>query len=186
VEDIEVYVRKKCPAAFKNIIKADSGKSGFITNDRAAYENHYNKIRYDNDDDRQTALLIEDDDEEGTTVLTRYEEEEDEENTTLLCEPEVRYPVLEREKTNDRIEIRQNTFSIGKDAGNDFVISDNKAVSRRHALIERQSDDYYIVDKGSTNHTYLNGEMLEQDRKYVLSGDDRIRVADEELLFYFE
>ena len=41
------------------------------------------------------------------------------------------------------------------------------------------------MDKGSTNHTYLNGEMMDAERSYELSDQDRIRIADEEFTFYY-
>ena len=42
------------------------------------------------------------------------------------------------------------------------------------------------MDKGSTNHTYLNGEMLDAENSYVLSDHDSIQIADEEFTFYFD
>ena len=68
---------------------------------------------------------------------------------------------------------------------NDFTIINNKAVSRRHAVIERINGTYYLMDKGSTNHTYLNGEMMDAERSYELSDQDSIRIADEEFTFYY-
>ena len=58
--------------------------------------------------------------------------------------------------------------------------------SRRHAVIERINGTYYLMDKGSTNHTYLNGEMLDAENSYVLSDHDSIQIADEEFTFYFD
>lgn len=44
---------------------------------------------------------------------------------------------------------------------------------------------YYLMDKSSTNHTYLNGEMLDAENSYVLSDHDSIQIADEEFTFYY-
>lgn len=81
---------------------------------------------------------------------------------------------------------QKNIFNIGKEKENDFTIINNKAVSRRHAVIERINGTYYLMDKGSTNHTYLNGEMLDAENSYVLSDHDSIQIADEEFTFYFD
>ena len=75
--------------------------------------------------------------------------------------------------------------AFAKEKEIDFTIINNKAVSRRHAVIERINGTYYLMDKGSTNHTYLNGEMLDAENSYVLSDHDSIQIADEEFTFYF-
>lgn len=176
IEDIERYIRKKCPQVFQRIIKAETGKSGYITNDRSSYERHYH-----HEDEDGTTLLMEDD-EGGTTLLSQ--QEDDEAGTTLL-QPEERFPTLERISTEESMTIRKNIFTIGKESANDFTILNNKAVSRRHAVIEKINGTYYLMDKGSTNHTYLNGEMMDAERSYELSDQDSIRIADEEFTFYF-
>ena len=174
IDDIEKYVRSKCPQVFHKIITADAGKSGFITNDRASYERHY----HNDDGERGTTLLAEEDDE-GTTLLSQYDD-----GTTLL-QQEVRFPVLERNSTGESVTINKNIFTIGKESENDFTVVNNKAVSRRHAAIEKISGAYYLIDKGSTNHTYLNGEMLDAESPYALTDRDSIRMADEDFTFYF-
>ena len=67
-----------------------------------------------------------------------------------------------------------------------FLRKNKEAVSRRHAVIERINGTYYLMDKSSTNHTYLNGEMLDAENSYVLSDHDSIQIADEEFTFYFD
>ena len=122
-------------------------------------------------------------DESGTTLLTQ---QEDDEGDTTLLQQEERYPILERISTGESVTVRQNIFNIGKEKENDFTIINNKAVSRRHAVIERINGTYYLMDKSSTNHTYLNGEMLDAENSYVLSDHDSIQIADEEFTFYFD
>ena len=62
----------------RKIVKAETGKSGYITNDRSSYERHYHS---DSNDEGGTTLLMEED-ESGTTLLTQ--QEDDEGDTTLL------------------------------------------------------------------------------------------------------
>ena len=111
---------------------------------------------------------------------------QDDEGDTTLLQQEERYPILERISTGESVTVRKNIFNIGKEKENDFTIINNKAVSRRHAVIERINGTYYLMDKGSTNHTYLNGEMLDAENSYVLSDHDSIQIADEEFTFYFD
>ena len=50
--------------------------------------------------------------------------------------------------------------AIGRATSNDVMIDDGR-VSRRHALIHRQDDaEYYVIDLGSGNGTYLNGRRV--------------------------
>jgi len=63
-------------------------------------------------------------------------------------------------------------ISIGRDAGNDIVIRDDPLVSRKHALIEKEGETYYVMDKGSTNGTYVNNNPIGScERIRVQSGD---------------
>jgi len=49
--------------------------------------------------------------------------------------------------------------TIGREADNDICLKDPE-VSRHHAIIQRQGEVYHIVDKGSSNGTFLNGARL--------------------------
>ncbi|MFJ9852730.1 FHA domain-containing protein [Streptomyces sp. NPDC101150] len=60
------------------------------------------------------------------------------------------------------------TTRIGRAPGNDLVV-DDLAVSRRHAELRAGPDGYEIVDLGSHNGTYLNGQPV--DRAMVIPGD---------------
>ncbi|MFI9051045.1 FHA domain-containing protein [Streptomyces sp. NPDC053427] len=60
------------------------------------------------------------------------------------------------------------TTRIGRAPGNDLVV-DDLAVSRRHAELRAGPDGYEIVDLGSHNGTYLNGQPV--TRAMVVPGD---------------
>lgn len=169
-EAIEGHIKKVCPQVYQKIVTADMGNSGFITSDRLSYEQHYQKVP---DNEFGTILLAQD---EGTTLLT------EDAGTTLLASEE-KFPILTRLKTGEQIPVRQNCFLIGKDAGCDYSITDNRVISRRHAIIEKKNGVYFIVDENSTNHTYLNGQLLEGGKSYELADKMTIRMADEEFKF---
>jgi pSer/pThr/pTyr-binding forkhead associated (FHA) protein len=65
-------------------------------------------------------------------------------------------------------------MSIGRVAGNDIVIPDT-ALSRQHARLEVAENGILLVDLGSLNGTFLNGERIEGD--IPLTDGDVIRVG---------
>jgi len=52
-----------------------------------------------------------------------------------------------------------------------------QGVSRRHAVMRRGEDTLILVDLGSTNGTYLNGQRLIPNQPRVLRDGDEVRVA---------
>lgn len=57
-------------------------------------------------------------------------------------------------------------------------------VSRNHARITKEDDQYYIEDLNSRNGTYLNGELLAYKQKCPVNPGDHLRFAREEYIFY--
>lgn len=62
----------------------------------------------------------------------------------------------------------------------DGVITFNKAISRRHSMILKEMNDYYIVDVGSANGTYLNGVRINKNIKMKIKNGDIIKIANSE------
>lgn len=52
-----------------------------------------------------------------------------------------------------------------------------KGVSRRHATIARRETSLYLIDLGSPNGTYLNGQRLVAHQPRLLRDGDEIRLA---------
>ena len=89
-------------------------------------------------------------------------------------------PYIVRKRTKERIMINRNLFKLGKDASCvDYCIENNPAVSRNHADIVRKQDGFYIVDKGSLNHTFVNGKKLAEEEYRKLEDGCLIQLADE-------
>lgn len=89
-------------------------------------------------------------------------------------------PYLVRKRTGERIAINRTLFKLGKDASYvDYCIKDNPAVSRNHADILRKKDGYYLVDKGSLNHTFVNGKKLALDEYRKLEDGCLVQLANE-------
>ena len=71
--------------------------------------------------------------------------------------------------------------SIGRAPTNQLVLVDEKA-SRKHALIHRQGEnEYWLVDLGSSNGSYLDGRRVSQP--VALRDGSVIRIGSSTLLF---
>ena len=93
-------------------------------------------------------------------------------------------PHLIRIKNNERINLTKPVFRIGKERSYvDYFIGDNPAVSRSHVNIVNHDNEYFVVDTNSTNHTYLNGIMLQSNVENKLTHGAKIRLANEEFEF---
>ena len=93
-------------------------------------------------------------------------------------------PYLLRVKNNERIPINKPSFRIGKERSFvDYFIADNTAISRSHANILNRDGEYYIVDTNSTNHTYVNGVMIQSNVETKLTHGAKITLANESFEF---
>ncbi len=93
-------------------------------------------------------------------------------------------PYLIRVNTEERIMITKQNFKVGKASmGVDYTVKGNGAVSRVHAVITCKDDIYYIKDNKSTNHTVVNGKILEDGENEALTNDCKIILGDEEFVF---
>ncbi|AFY57692.1 FHA domain-containing protein [Rivularia sp. PCC 7116] len=69
----------------------------------------------------------------------------------------------------------QNTWTIGRDRNSGIHIA-NKYISRHHAAIRYIEQSFYLIDLGSTNGTYINGEQVYHPTK--LKEGDVIQVGN--------
>ena len=77
---------------------------------------------------------------------------------------------IELNFSKDRITIGRQSSDVRQP---DIVFSsDYKRVGRMHACIQRENDQYYVVDLGSANATVLNGEILVPNQPYLLKNND--------------
>jgi glycine betaine catabolism B len=75
----------------------------------------------------------------------------------------------------------QGDCLIGRNASCDLVL-ESFDVSRIHAKIQAEKNDYYFVDPGSANGSCINGQTVETNQTYPLKLDDLIRIGDFVLL----
>jgi uncharacterized OB-fold protein len=77
------------------------------------------------------------------------------------------------EKGKDHRVLKER-ISIGKQENSDIVIK-RDFISRSHALLLYENHQFILSDLHSTNHTYVNGEMIS---KKVLKDNDVIKFGD--------
>jgi type II secretory pathway predicted ATPase ExeA len=85
-----------------------------------------------------------------------------------------RFIVRMRGKRHGEHDLDNDCFSIGRDAQNDLCVP-SLLVSRHHALIVKGNEGVNVMDLGSTNGTYVNGEKVSS---HVLKYGDKIVIGD--------
>lgn len=94
-------------------------------------------------------------------------------------------PYLLRVSNNEQVYLTKPLFHIGQEPGYaDYCIMDNPAVSHAHADISISQGNVALTDTGSTNGTYVNGQMLNANVPVYLNHGDKVVFADEEFVFY--
>lgn len=203
-KDIDAYIMRVYPEVYKQINKRPLGNSQKLNNKKWGSKDTelLNEDEKDtellNEDEKDTELLNEDvkdtellnedladtellnEDEEGTALL-------DEENagTTFLNKNQVVLAYLFRISNYDKISINKAAFRIGKERSYvDYFVANNNAVSRIHADIIRRGDSYFLRDNNSTNHTFVNGVMIEANQERELFDGDAIMFANEAFEFH--
>ena len=107
------------------------------------------------------------------------------ETTTLSTSPLKQPPAtLIRHRDQSHITIRSTLLRIGRNVSDvDYWVRGNPAIGRHHADILFREGDYYIIDRNSTNHVYVDGKMITPNEEILLPNQAVIRLADEEFTF---
>jgi pSer/pThr/pTyr-binding forkhead associated (FHA) protein len=100
---------------------------------------------------------------------------------------------------HDKLEADQALLSVkrGPNAGSTFLLAndvtsvgrgtegdvflDDITVSRKHAVVERRTDGWYVRDLGSLNGTYVNGEQVDETK---LASGDEVQIGKFKLTFF--
>jgi len=90
-------------------------------------------------------------------------------------------PVWLESPKGEQVPVRGRCF-LGRSPGCEVVLPDVK-VSRQHALVQGQDEtEFWLIDLGSANGTYLNGRRVHQPCR--LFNGDRIGVAEFTFTFH--
>lgn len=118
----------------------------------------------------------------GTTVLNPGMKNSP--GTTVLNPQPTEKAAIIRIRSRERFIISKFPFTIGRDTpGIDCDIHDNTNVGHKHACIIQRDSAFFVIDRNSTNHTYLNGQMITAGEETPLSDGDKLKFADEEFIF---
>jgi serine phosphatase RsbU (regulator of sigma subunit) len=74
------------------------------------------------------------------------------------------------------LDLNKAVFTIGRKAENDLQLL-HDTVSRQHAEIIQEDDNYFLVDVGSKRGTFVNGQQI---KRIALEHLDRIRIGGDE------
>jgi pSer/pThr/pTyr-binding forkhead associated (FHA) protein len=73
----------------------------------------------------------------------------------------------------------EKAVRMGRSPDNDVIFRD-PATSGHHARLERRGDVFWVVDLGSTNGTFVNGEAVQEKQ---LNPGDRLTVGQNSVQF---
>ncbi|PSN19500.1 phosphopeptide-binding protein [filamentous cyanobacterium CCP5] len=76
----------------------------------------------------------------------------------------------------------QQIWTIGRDSQQVVIPIRDKRLSRRHAAIHYHQNQFRLVDLGSTNGSFVNGERIRN--QYSLRDGDRIRLGSVTFSFF--
>lgn len=77
----------------------------------------------------------------------------------------------------------QQTWIIGRDPHRAVLPIQDKRLSRCHAALKYvEGQGFYLIDLGSRNGTYINGELVRQSR--LLCDGDRVRLGSLTFVFF--
>ena len=74
-------------------------------------------------------------------------------------------------------------ITIGRTANNDIVIADH-SVSRLHAYVRRDREQWVLADAGSKNGSWLSSVQLQPRKERPLNTKADLRLGDVDLTFY--
>lgn len=92
-----------------------------------------------------------------------------------------RHPVAYLVAGEQRVPL-YDTLTIGRAAGNDIHISDDRLMSRNHARIESRPDGVWVVDNNSANGTFVDDARVTEPVKL----NDQAQIRFGASLFRFE
>lgn len=83
-------------------------------------------------------------------------------------------------ESGQAIPLTGETTSIGRAVDNDIVLGAS-SVSRHHAKIVWDSDRYYLIDRESTNGSFVNGKRV---HRQPLSEEDELLLGETAFTFH--
>lgn len=98
----------------------------------------------------------------------------------------IKWPTLTRVSNGEIISVNKNLFVIGRAPQKDGYCTgeENRHIGRTHAIIVVNPEGCTVVDQGSANHTFVNGQLLDKGASANLVDGSVIRLANEDFVFH--
>lgn len=74
--------------------------------------------------------------------------------------------------------------TVGRAASRDIALPDDKLVSRHHLVMSQEQGGYILRDEGSSNGTYINGQLIEIMHPHMLQEGDQIALGRHQFVFH--
>jgi len=145
-------------------------------------------LAWENDDDDtndgtlvldQMPLTETEDDLDMTMVMPDITEADEEDTGVIEAkkEPEIkaRLTCTTGPHTGEVLQLRSGITTLGRSSDNVFVLSQDKEISRHHAIILQESGRFVVQDQNSLNGTFVNDEQI--TGPYYLKDGDEILVG---------
>ena len=116
----------------------------------------------------------------GTKVSRHALQEGDAVSCGRPSPPHFQFTRTPRQQERTFILAKQSTYLIGRLADNDLPILDDTTVSSRHATLRARGEALSIVDTGSANGIYVNGERV---GSATITPADIVRIGSMDFTF---
>jgi pSer/pThr/pTyr-binding forkhead associated (FHA) protein len=101
---------------------------------------------------------------------------------TIVIEKQPKHLAMLVDKARpDRKYDLKGTSNIGRARNENQIVLEDVTVSRRHAWIKVEGEDFFIFDVGSANGTFVNDEPVRDPRR--LESGDVVRFGDAAFVF---
>ena len=81
------------------------------------------------------------------------------------------------------IAITDTVFTVGRRPGNLLCITDDQFISGMHAELVWRNGETFVVDKNSTNGTFVNDQKLTAGSEMIVNNSDRVKFGATTYLF---
>ena len=83
--------------------------------------------------------------------------------------------LIERQHPEIKYDLSKPNVNLGRATSNDVTI-DNATISRQHAVIKLEQNEFRIYDLGSSNGTFVNDQRVVEP--VVLQDGDNVRLGE--------
>lgn len=85
--------------------------------------------------------------------------------------------------SNQQVEVTKTPFIVGRKQNEcDFVIKNNRSVSKKHLIIKSKDGRVFLYDNYSTNHVLVNGVEIPAGSDYEIFSQCTIEIGSEKII----